>query len=199
MTRISLEGNCCSGKTFYLKLLEQNGYIVHYDEQFDQSELTQKYSKDMKRYSLGYYLQKLYNHTHYPHKDTEIHIFENSPYTLKNVYCTLLHEKHCFDEDEYKIYENYTGKLGWTPDVIIYLYCNPNVCYERSVSRGKSYSPSIDYLKDLHLKYEITCDELNCPIAIYKINSQDESHIVLNNIKDIIDHLETKHTSTDDG
>jgi len=191
MTRVSVEGNCCSGKTFYLKLLEQKGYHVHYIDQIDQSELTRKYHADMKRYSLGYNLQQLYNYTHYPHENEEIHLFENSPYTLKNVYCDLLYEKNCFDEDEYRIYNNYTDRLGWVPDIIIYLYCNPNVCYERNVGRNFPYSPSIEYLKDLHLKYEITCDELNCPITIYKINAQEDSQSVIDNIMDIIDHLST--------
>jgi deoxyadenosine/deoxycytidine kinase len=189
MPRISIEGNCCSGKTFYLKLLEQQGYHVHYDDMTNLTRLTQKYNTDMKRYSLGYNLQLLYNYTHYPHKEEEIHLFENSPYTLNKVYCQLAHEQHCFDEDEYNIYRNYADEMGWIPDIIIYLYCNPFVCYDRSTTKKLPFTPSIDYLKNLHLKYEIICDELNCPIMIYKINAQDEHQSVISNIKHIIDQF----------
>jgi len=189
MKRISIEGNWCTGKTFYLKFFEQHGYHVHYNDQIDHSELTQKYQSDMKRYSLAYNLQQLHNYIHTPHETGGIHIFEGSPYTLKKVYCDLLYEKNCFDADEYRIYNIYSDTLGWTPDVIIYLYCDPNVCYERNIKRKCLYSPNIEYLKDIHFKYEITCDEVNCSIPIYKINAQENSNSVIRNLTDIITHL----------
>lgn len=192
MTRVTIDGNICSGKSHYLTLLERAKYHVHCDTLIGQSELVQKYKSDMKRYSLSYHLQLLHNYAHFPHAKNELHIYEGSPYTVKNVYSQLLYEKDCFDLDEYKIYNVYVEDLGWMPDVIIYLFCNPIVCYERNKLRQTTNNVSLDYLKDLHLKYETTFDELNCPITIYKVNAQEEDVAVYKNIVDILDHLDAK-------
>jgi deoxyadenosine/deoxycytidine kinase len=189
MKKISIDGNICSGKTFYLKLLEKDGYHVHYDETFNQSQMAQKYSMDMKRYSLGYHLQLLYNYSHYEDKDKDIHIFESSPYVLKNVYGELTHEKGCFDADEYKIYEKYSTDFGWIPDVVIYLYCNPIICHERIKLCHPNNNVNCDYLKDLHLKFETIFDELNTPITLYKVNAQEETESVYHYILDILSKI----------
>lgn len=68
----------------------------------------------------------------------------------------------------------------WMPDVIIYLYCNPIVCCQR-----------LDELKNLHIRYEFACDELNCPptTKIYKINAQEDCQSVVNNLTQILRQL----------
>lgn len=181
MPRIAIEGNICSGKTHYLKMLESDGYLTHHIEQ---SELTNKYTCDYQRYSLAYYLNQLYTYTTFPYNKQELHFYESSPYSLKNVHGDLLYEKKIFDVSEYKLYTEYNNKMGWTPDIIIYLHCHPEVCFKRCQNKF-----DISYFKDIHLKYEILCDEINCPITIYKINSQENSDDVYKNIIDIIKKL----------
>ena len=186
MTRITIDGNICSGKTHYLKLLEKD-YKVHHDEPFKKSDITKKFALDSKRYSLGYHLRQLQNCLDSTYKSNEIHIFESSPYSFKNIYGELLLEKGEFDVDEYKIYEKYVDSYGWVPDVIIYLFCNPIVCYERHNLLGSGIS--LNYIKDLHLRYEIVYDELNCPVKLYKVNSQEDEETVLSNLKDILSRV----------
>lgn len=189
MTKISIEGNICSGKTFYLKLLEKEGYNVHYNENIEQSEMAHKYNTDVKRYSLGYYLDMLHNYIHSSINDDDLHFYEGSPLTIKHVYGELSYEKNSFDVDEYKIYNDYYEDFSWKPDIIIYLFCSPVICSERNKNRQPNNPVDMEYLKELHLKYEILCDEINCPVTMYKINSQENSTSVLNNINDIICHL----------
>jgi deoxyadenosine/deoxycytidine kinase len=189
MPIVSIEGNIASGKTTHLKLLESAGYTVHYDDSHEQSDLASKYYNDMKRYSLGYHLRLLRNFSLHAHTSTDaVHIYENSPYTLKHVHCELLHEKRCFDEDEYKIYDEYNTQHGWMPDVMIYLYCHPSVCHDRLMPAGQVKS---DHILDLHAKYEIACDDLNITdhVKLYKINSQEDIDTVYRSIIDIIKTL----------
>jgi deoxyadenosine/deoxycytidine kinase len=183
MIRVSIEGNNCSGKTYYLQLLERDHYNVHY-EHYD-PELTQKYYSDTKRYSLAYHLHML-KCFQQPKNiiPKTVQIYENSPYTLKAVHCGLLSEKNCFDVDEYRIYNNYYQTLGWIPDIMIYLFCHPLTCHHRCSK------PNLEYITELHTKYEIVCDELNCQTKIYKVNAHEDKETVYRNIKEIIDNID---------
>uniref|UniRef100_A0A6C0BK62 Deoxynucleoside kinase domain-containing protein n=1 Tax=viral metagenome TaxID=1070528 RepID=A0A6C0BK62_9ZZZZ len=188
MPVVSLEGNIFCGKTTYLKRLESEGYLVHYNETLEQSDLAHKFYNDTKRYSLGYHLQLL--HQFCPRENHGLHIYENSPYTLKAIHCELLHSKRHFDEDEYKIYENYHNTHGWLPDVMIYLYCHPKVCYDRCMTQHPSNPVNLDYLTEIHTRYEIVCDELNSPVKMYKVNTQETPETVYQCLKQILGTLE---------
>jgi thymidylate kinase len=43
---------------------------------------------------------------------------------------------------------------GWIPDIIIYLKCPPEVCFERIKQRNCQENISLDYLQKVHQKYE---------------------------------------------
>lgn len=201
MKKISIEGNICSGKTLYLKLLEKEGYHVHYESSIDPLLLNSPY----------YFEQLLYNYSHPFGTDNEIHLFENSPYTLKNVYGDHSFEQNNFCVSNSSISNNYNKNLeiwqrridydvsylDWKPDAIIYLFCQPFICHERQQNRnhqqlGGQSPPSYEQIINLHIKYEIFCNEINCPIPIYKINSQDDIEIVFNSIKNIINNWRDK-------
>ena len=193
MPRIVIDGNIGSGKTFYLKRLEKDGYIVHHEDVKKWSNWLQKYNTDMKRYALGFQLQILHDQARLPYKKDQVNIYERSPYTLKNVFGDLLYEEGLFDTDEYELHNRYVKDFAWSPDVIIYLFCDPLVCQERVKSRFSISGDDQltgDYLKKLHLKHETVFDDLNCHIPLYKINSQEDPETVYKNIKDIISKIE---------
>jgi len=187
MIRVSIEGNHCSGKTHYLQLLESDHYNVHY--QNNDIELTNKYYSDTKRYSLAYHLQLLKSFQQ-PENiiPKTVQIYESSPHTLRAVHCELLSEKNCFDVDEYKIYNNYYQTLGWIPDIMVYLFCHPLTCYQRCLKSKSFQTNSLEYITELHTKYEIVCDELNCHTKIYKVNAHEDTETIYRNIKEIIDN-----------
>jgi thymidylate kinase len=82
------------------------------------------------------------------------------------------------------IRENYLVS-NWKPDFIIYLYCEPSICYERIQSKSLGFS--LADLQAIHIQNEIAFDDLNCPYPIYKICSQEDITIVYNSIIDIIE------------
>jgi len=109
------------------------------------------------------YLKRLEQEYHEP----DLRFYENSPYILNAIQPGL------------------NLKVDWVPNVIIYLFCSPYICHSH-VNRNTN---PLDHLLDLHTRYEIICDELNCPIKIYKVNAQEETDTVYRNIKDIIDKI----------
>jgi thymidylate kinase len=74
-----------------------------------------------------------------------------------------------------------------SPDAIIYLSCHPLVCYQRVLQRSPHNNLTLDDLKQSHLIYEKMYDVLNCPIRIYKVNSQQDPETVYNTLKQIIE------------
>lgn len=193
--RIVFDGNIGSGKTCYLKKLEQDGFLVNHEDIMKWSDWLKKYNNNMNRFALGFQLQILYDQLHLPYHTNKINIYERSPYTLQNVFGELLFEDNIFDKTEYQLHNLYVEKFGWVPDAIIYLYCDPEICYQRTKKR-LSVSGDEDleqnYFDKLHARHEIVFDELNCQIPIYKINSQEDSDVVYGNILDILGKLNDK-------
>lgn len=190
--RIAIDGNIGSGKTFYLNKLQNEGYIVNHEDISKWSQWLQKYHSDMNRYALGFQLQILYDQTQLPYKPSQLNIYERSPYTLKNIFGDMLFEEQLFDKQEYELHNLYVKKIGWKPDVVIYLYCDPDICYERIKDRlsvAGDNQLTVDYLKKLHIKHEIVFDDLNCSIPIYKVNSMEDTETVYNTIVEIIETL----------
>jgi deoxyadenosine/deoxycytidine kinase len=183
MSKIAIDGNTCSGKTKCLQFLEHIGYSVHHNLS-DPPELVQKYYADKKRYSFAYYMNRLHNYSLSQPSNQQIQIFEGSPYTLKHVYNEI-----SFDKEELQLYNQYINELGWTPDLIIYLFCTPVVCYERAKQRDLNSPITLEHITDVHCKFETCYDELNCPITLYKINAQEDLDSVYGNIVDIINKL----------
>ena len=146
----------------------------------------------MKRYALGFQLQILHDQYRLPWEMGKLNIYERSPYTLKNIFGDLLYEQNQFDPQEYKLHNTYVETLGWTPDVIIYLYCDPEICHQRVNTRfsiDEDSKMTLNYLNKLHLKHEIVFDDMNCSIPIYKINSMEDTETVYKNILDILNKL----------
>lgn len=187
MVRISIEGNVCTGKTRCLQMLKEKGYDVYFEDSVKNTELTRKYWSDEKRYAFGYYMDRVYNYSKMTPPDDGIHIYEGSPYTLTNIYGELLYRKQIFDSDEYALYRKYCGEIGWDPNIIVYLYCHPNVCYERC--KKMNINVTMNKIIEIHTQHEIMMDEINCPITLYKVNAQENIECVVNNVMDIIHKL----------
>ena len=57
---------------------------------------------------------------------------------------------------EWNLTEEFNNDFGWTPDIVIYLKCNPETCYKRIQQRNRNSEQtiSLEYLERLHSKYE---------------------------------------------
>jgi hypothetical protein len=207
--KISIDGNIGVGKSYYLRRLATEGYLVHL------APSTTKFRTG----SLAYHLQMLQplletssidfasrnletsqggdlrppsttpnggrgsEGERSPPYETEsgdqIHLYERSPYTLQLIHTNII------DLDELPLYQQVVQRVNWTPDVIIYLFCHPTICHQRSLRQGGTQF-SLEDLQGLHYRYETILNDLNCPVPIYKVNAQEEPEQVLANLKDIL-------------
>lgn len=166
--KIVIDGSPGAGKTFYLDKLAKDGFLVH------------MHASDVKKTPFCHHLNKLLTYVKSTYNKGKVNLYEMSPHTLKHVYCPVLLEEKNIDEEESNILCEYIDQVKWIPDVIIYLYCDPTICFERSNKL------TLESLKKYHLWHEITLDELNCQIPIYKINSQEDPQTVYKNILSIL-------------
>lgn len=203
MTNIIIVGNQCSGKSHQLRLLKEDGYNVQHTID-DSSQLTLKYLSDVKRYALSYHLNILRNClvplvpsvtsvTSVPSVTPvtpSVHIYDNCPYVLKNVYGQHLFENGHFDVDEFRLFSDYCDKTETNPSILIYLFCHPCVCFDRCQKLNSSVS--LDDITKIHVKYEELFSGLDNQYKIYKINGQDTPNYVHTCIKNIIERYEVK-------
>jgi hypothetical protein len=89
--------------------------------------------------------------------NNEVYLHNISPYTYKNFYC-----KTNDTIEKMFIYL-------WKPDIIIYLFTS-----------------SINTNDEINLKYDIVYDDMICNHSLYKINCDDEPHIIYSTICSII-------------
>jgi len=196
MPRISIEGNISSGKTYYIDKLKQNGYLVHkYPNEINQ------YPTDVSWYSnfkskintspdgiLSKQLDVLHQQMKLPYEDGKINIYERSPYTLKNVFSNMLYNDGVLKASEYLLHNKFVDDFSWNPDVIIYLHCEPEVCYQRSLSKHTDIN--MEYVNKLHCQHEEVFDSINCDIPIFKINVHDEKSEVYNSIVNVLNNIQ---------
>lgn len=195
--RISIEGNIGSGKTTYLNIIKNKGYNVYCENVHNKLwiNLLEKYNSNMNRYALSIQMNSLLDKITLPYISNEINIYERSPYNVTHVFGSLLYENNIYDPDEYNLECKYSEKFGWIPDKIIYLQCDPDICFKRIQSRLVSGDNKItrDYINLLHCKHENIYNDLtkshllsNTQIYILNTNNDIDINKNINNIMKII-------------
>jgi deoxyadenosine/deoxycytidine kinase len=108
----------------------------------------------MKQHAFGFQMRVLKSHL--DKKNIKQGIFERSPLSCQNVFGKLLYEDNMMSELEWNLTNEFNEDYGWLPNIVVYLKCPPNVCYERISKRNRNSEDliSIDYLQKVHEKYE---------------------------------------------
>lgn len=179
MPKIVIDGNIGAGKTTQLNLLERSGHGVM-REPIDQWPLELFYS-DPKRW--GFLFQMIILDTLKIRED--VSIYERCPLSSLKVFWEIL-EKH---PEEDRAYRSYFDKIGWSPDVYIYIATPPEKCLERiraRIQEGDS-SISLEYLKTLDDKYMKMFYGLECPR--YIVDGTQTQEMIHKNILDIINEV----------
>lgn len=115
------------------------------------------------------------------------HIYERSPYTIQHVLSPILLKRSYLHKEELKLQETLIDLIGWTPDIIIYLDCSPEVCLKRCAKAGKSVDKV--QMKELFDQYEWVLDQTNCDIPVYRVNTNDDITSVLYNVTNILNSI----------
>lgn len=152
--RIIIDGNIGSGKSTLIDFLKKDYKHVYPEPIGEWKSWLHKYYQDMKKNALGFQLKVLKTHID---RSKYIHgIFERSPLSCQKVFGELLFEDNLINELEFDLCEDFYQSFGWSPDIVIYLRCSPETCYNRMKERNRESEDQIplDYLKKIDNKYE---------------------------------------------
>lgn len=157
---ISVEGNIGSGKSTLLERLSQSlalNVIQEDVESWKKEGWLQLFYSNLKRYSGTFQLRTQLSHIENKKKFQSdcINVIERSPLSNKYIFGKMLMEDGFLHQKEYDIIGKVNELAGWTPDTLIVLLCDPEVCYERIKKRNREGEniPSLEYLKALHQKH----------------------------------------------
>jgi deoxyadenosine/deoxycytidine kinase len=186
---VTIEGNIGCGKTTLLNKLSSNEEynIIEEDvESWKREGWLQLFYSDMKRFSGTFQLRTQISHINQEKKfvKDKINIVERSPFSNKYIFGKMLMESGFLHEKEYYLIDQMNELIGWHPDVMIILICEPELCYERYKKRGREGEdiPSIEYLKELHRKhielYEIMNEKhKDTKVILYKCQEKTPDEI----------------------
>jgi deoxyadenosine/deoxycytidine kinase len=146
--RIVIDGPIGSGKTTILRMLQEIGYNVRF-EQINQWPLEQFY-KDPRRWAFT--LQMAILKTMEIPEDGTIH--ERCIQTSNHVFWEMLSDT--FSPIENEIYQYFYEKHVWIPDIHIYLDATPEKCFEniqKRIQTGDSFV-TMEYMVKLDQAYK---------------------------------------------
>ena len=164
MKFIVVEGNIGSGKTTFLKEIQQRyKNIITIDEPVNEwykikdekdDTLFEKFYKDAKAYGYLFHTIHLYS------EEDKIILCERSILTDKNIFVSAALELGNLNKMEGDVFNNlYDICLSATNmrvDSILYLQCPPEVSFERIKKRNRKGEENVpfEYIKLLHNKHE---------------------------------------------
>lgn len=155
-TKISICGNISCGKTTLLKKLNKElDYKIFLEPLDEWKEILNLFYQDQKRWAFTFGVQVLLSYAH-GINTIERTLYERSPIDCKYVFNQISYEDKNLTEEELNIFNDVYHKIGWKPDIFIYLRTTPEVCFERMNKRNRDCEKnvSLEYLKKIHEKYE---------------------------------------------
>ena len=178
--RIVIDGNIASGKSTQFDMLSKQGYSVLSERIYDWP--LELFYTDQKRWAflLQFSILKSF-HTH----RNQFKIFERSPESSRDVFWKMLVKDGVVTKEEDAIYQYFWDINGWSPNVYIYIFTPPEVCFERLKSRhqdGDSHI-TLEYLQKVSLYY---IDYIRKKPGLHIIDGTLSPEKINNKIKDIL-------------
>jgi deoxyadenosine/deoxycytidine kinase len=184
--KLVFDGNIGCGKSSILKLIQINKPIemnIYNEPLYDWSKWLELFYSDMNKHSFGFQMRVLKSHL--DKKDILNGIFERSPLSCQKVFGELLYEDNKMNELEWNLTNEFNYDYGWNPDYVVYLKCDPQICYQRIKQRNRNDEQSIDinYLERIHEKYE----KLYTDCKSFKVITIDASNSIEKVYEDVMD------------
>jgi deoxyadenosine/deoxycytidine kinase len=175
MPRVVIDGNIGAGKTTQLDLLEAKGWKVR-REPIDKWPLEEFYS-DPSRWAFLFHMRILQtraaSNTKFPI------IYERSLQSSYYVFWEILRKKGQVTDMEHDAYTYFYEKLGWQPDLYIFLSKTPELAYEHVQTRHQAGDGGVtlEYMKELNEAYMKLVRNMPCIVRVVNANrSVDEIH-----------------------
>lgn len=189
---VSLCGNIGSGKSTLVSNLNQNQHAYNMVQEpiSEMNDLLVKYYKDIPKWA--FHLQckvlLLYNKIKSSFSDTYSYVVERSPIESKHIFAKALYNSGHLTKIEFQLYEEMYDCLGWSPDLIIYIRTDPQVCLERIKQRSRECETDIplSYITQLHELYESFFEQFKHSKNIVIIDGNKNPDEVFNDCKSIL-------------
>ena len=188
--RVSIVGNIGCGKSTLLTKLENDGKNVVFEPVSQWTALPEFY-KNQHKWALALQIQILDSFVINPCNNYDV-IVERSPWESLNIFAQYLANKNILSEIEMNILRSINQKIGWTPDVYIYIDTSPKKCMERVKVRGRECEGSVDieYIKELDDLYKDNILSLDMMgHIVYKIDGNNSEDEVFGAVKSVIEYL----------
>lgn len=185
MVLITVDGNIGSGKTSVLNYLHRN-YKIPVD--LEPVENWNNYLSDLYNESVNVFkfqIRVWLDRCWIQEKTQSINIFvERSPRFIQDVFIKIAEEEKMISENEKEILFDLHKKTNksWENAIQIMLRSSSENCYKRIKKRNRESEVQIteEYLKKLHEKHEILCEQLkkeNKQIIIIDVDNKSTSEV----------------------
>lgn len=151
--KISIDGSIGVGKTTILeRLSEELGVDACLEPVGEWEPYLERFYENPQRWSLCFNLKVLGCFSRPSHAA----LYERSPVSCRKVFTELGYKNKHMSDLEMDAFDEIYEKIGWSPDVVIYLRCSPEECMRRMLRRGRRSEQivSLAYLEQLHEAYE---------------------------------------------
>lgn len=187
MVIVAIEGNIGAGKSTLITQLKQRceGYSIFEEDvnSWMKEGMLELFYNNMKRFAFTFQLRTQISHIEHSKKFTEKNIVERSPFSNKYIFGECLLEDNLLHQQEYTMIDRVNKLIGWEPNMIIVLVCEPEMCMERIKKRNRENEniPNIEYIQHLHKKH----------IELEKKLKNDYNNI-------IVKYIDTTHKTPDE-
>lgn len=165
--RISIEGNIGSGKSTCLAALAAAfPEVACFPEPVDEwAELLDLFYRHPAEWALPFNLKVLLSF-----RAPAAHatcLVERSPLSCRHVFSQLMYNEGTMNCQEWELFKEYHGVLGWEPDVIFFVHTPAAECLRRIGTRGRECEQGIDaaYLERLEFQYANMLRFANVPVV----------------------------------
>ena len=168
MPRIVIDGNIGAGKTTQLDLLEAKGWKVR-REPIDKWPLEEFYS-DPSRWAFLFHMRILQTRASRETKTSVI--YERSLQSSYYVFWEILRGKGQVTTMEHDTYTYFYEKLGWHPDLYIFLSKKPELAYDHIQARHQAGDTKVtlEYMRELDQAYLNLIKNMPCVVHVINAN-----------------------------
>lgn len=199
---ISIGGNIGSGKSTLMNTLQDTARISKQmqktwkiiPEPVDKwGNWLNLFYSDMSKYSFGFQMKILYEYMFVKTIKTNV-ITERSPMDSIYVFAHLLLLKNVLSSDEMELLRNFNSRVGWKPDVYVYIKSDPEVCHARIKERNRECETdvSLEYLKEVHQSYEefvLNLSKVPVDIKVYVVDGNKDKNEVFSDVLEIMSSM----------
>lgn len=154
--KIVICGNIGCGKSTLIRAINDNIRVPIFLEPLHKwQNLMTLFYQDPNKYAFSFNLEVLTSFHEWKNNKFPA-IYERCPLCCRHVFTQINHEDGHIHPYEMEVFDRIFKELSWTPDVIIYIRTDPDICSERMQRRGRDCEKSVplDYLQKIHDKYE---------------------------------------------